>query len=185
MLTLSSREKKMIILMVLFVSIALFYKYFFVPYIDEWKSTGAQIQVMQTRITRAKQLKANPALALYTQETIQNQTAATASLLEKMESWSTEAGMTMTSVRPGPVQSRGGNSELNYDIEVIGELGKVCRFIDAIEQPGVIARINKIRIAKPKDILPDLTVVVTVSTLSLPESTQVKKTTTAGVTNEL
>lgn len=170
MFNISSREKRMIILMVSFISIVILYKYFFVPYLDKWKSTTAQILAMETRLTHAKQLKANPTLAAYSQETIQNQTAAIANLLEKMESWSEEAGVTMTSVRPGPVQNRGNNSELFYDVEVAGDLRTLCRFIDAIEQPGVIARINKIRISKPKDILKDITAVITVSTLSLPES---------------
>jgi len=185
MLNLSSREKKIIILMISFIFIVILYKFFLVPYMDKWKSTTAQIQAMETRIKHAKQLKANPALAAYAQETIQNQTSAVANLLEKMESWSVDAGVSITSVRPGPVQNRGNYTELNYEVEVAGDLETLCRFIDAIEQPGVIARINKIRIAKPKDILKDITANITVSTLSLPESTPIKKTGGASVNNEL
>lgn len=185
MLNLSSREKRMVILMVSFVSIAIIYRFFVVPYRDKWKSTTTQIRIMETRLNHAKQLKANPALAIYSQETIQNQTAAVASLLEKMESWSVDVGLTMTSVRPGPVQSRGNYTELNYDVDVAGDLGTLCQFIDKVEQPGVIARINKIRISKPKDILRDITANITVSTLCIPESAPVKKTTTASMNNEI
>jgi Tfp pilus assembly protein PilO len=185
MLNLSAREKRMVFLMASFIAIVVLYRFFLIPYIDKWKSTTAQIQVMETRLIHAKQQKTNPALAVYSQETIQNQTAAVANLLEKMESWSVDAGITMTSVRPGPVQSRGLYTELNYEIEVTGDLETLCRLIDKIDQPGVIARLNKIRIAKPKDILKDITANITVSTLCLPETTPVKKTGKASVNDEL
>jgi Tfp pilus assembly protein PilO len=171
MLNLSSREKRMVILMVSFICIVILYRFFLIPYLDKWKATIAQIRVMETRLKQAKQLKANPTLAVYSQETIQSQTAAVASLLEKMESWSVDAGVTMNSIRPGPVQNRGNYTELNYEVEVAGDLETLCQLIDKIEQPGVIVRINKIRIAKPKDILKDITANITVSTLCLPETT--------------
>jgi Tfp pilus assembly protein PilO len=185
MLNLTSREKRMVILMVSFVMLVVIYRFFLVPYIDNWKSTTTQIRSMETRLKHAKQLKANPGLVIYSQNTIQNQTAAVANLLENLESWSVDAGLTMTSVRPGPVQSRGSYTELNYEVEVTGDLETLCRFIDKIEQPGVIARLNKIRLAKPKDILKDITANLTISTLCISEAVPGKKTGGANVKNEL
>ncbi|MFB3895037.1 MAG: type 4a pilus biogenesis protein PilO [bacterium] len=185
MLNLSAREKKWVIFMVVFISVIVIYRFFLIPFIDQWNSTTRQIQIMETRLKQAKLLKANPLLAVYTQETIQNQTAAVANLLENLESWSVDAGLTMTSVRPGPVQKRGNYTELNYEVDVTGDLTTLCRFIDKIEQPGVIARLNKIRIAKPKDILKDMTASLTISTLSIPEATPTKKTGGVNVNNEL
>lgn len=184
MLNLSAREKKWVIFMVVVVALVVIYRFFVLPFNDQWKSTTKQIQITETRLKQAKLLKANPLLAVYTQETIQNQTAAVANLLENLESWSVDAGLTMTSVRPGPVQKRDNYTELNYDVDVSGDLATLCRFIDKIEQPGVIARLNKIRIAKPKDILKDMTASLTISTLSIPEAAPVKKTGGVTATNE-
>ncbi|MCX7918040.1 MAG: type 4a pilus biogenesis protein PilO [bacterium] len=185
MLTLSSREKKMVLVMVLFISIVLMYRYFVIPYIERWNLITSQIRTLETRINQAKQLKSNPGLMVYAQGTILNQTDATAYFLENLESWASDAGVIMTSVRPGAIQNRGVHSELNYEVEITGDLETVCRFIAQIEQPSAIARINRIRIAKPKDLLKEITANITVATLSRAESAPKQKSTTTSGNNEL
>jgi len=185
MLNINTREKKMIFLAILVIVGAVVYKYFAVPYMEKWKSMDDQIYQVQVRLDRAKQLKANPGSELYSENTIRNQTATIAALLENLESWGDQAGVKINTVKPGPVQDKPTSRELSFDVEVNGEIGNICKLVEAIEKPNTLARINKVRISKPKDILRDMTVVLTVSTLSLPEVTQVKKTSTTKETYDL
>ena len=180
----SAREKKAILLAIIVITIGVVYKYFAVPYMDSWKTVTTQIDQTNARLVRAKQLKANPNAALYSENTIRNQTATIALLLENLEAWSNDAGLKITSIKPGTVVDKQTSRELSFDIEVNGDLSAVCKLVDSIEQPGTIAKINKVRISKPKDLLRDLTAVITVSTLCLPETAQIKKTSPTKDSNE-
>ncbi len=175
MANISAHEKNMILLAVLVICLAGVYKLFAEPYYEKWNSVTAQINQMETRLTRAKQLKANANMVLYAENTIKNQTATIAALLENLENWSNEAGLKIAGVKPGANVDKTTYRELDFDIEVTGELGNVCQLIDSIEQPQSLARIDKIRVSKPKDLLKDLTTVITVSTICLPEVKPVNK----------
>jgi Tfp pilus assembly protein PilO len=175
MANISAHEKNMILLAVLVVALALVYKYFAEPYYDKWNSVTTQISQMETRLTRAKQLKANANMVLYAENTVKNQTATIAVLLENLETWSNQAGLKISGVKPGANLDKTTYRELDFDIEVTGELENVCKLVDSIEQPQSLARIDKIRISKPKDLLKDLTTVITVSTICLPEVKPVNK----------
>lgn len=185
MANISPREKNMILLAILVISLALIYIYFAEPYYAKWKSVSTQINQMESRLARAKQLKANTNMGLYVEDTIKNQTATVAALLENLETWSNHAGLAITSVKPGAVVDKPTYRELNFDIEVTGELVNLCKLINSIEQPQSLARINKIRISKPKDLLKDLTTVITISTICTPEVKQGNKKPTAKDNDEL
>ena len=167
---LNNREKKMISAAIGVILIAVLYHYVVIPYWDKWNMMKTQTIQLQAKLVRAHYLKAHPNTGTYSKTTIENQTVVIANFLEDIEKWAEAAGVQISGIRPSSSISKGIVTELSFDIEITGDLGGICRFIDSVEKPSILARINKMRLTKPKDNSGDMNASITISTLAISES---------------
>lgn len=182
-MVISQREKRMVLIAVLFIITALIYKFAFVPLKDQWFHMDQQIEQLSKKVERAKYLKAHPTIGLYANNTVENQTITTAGFLEKAESWAAESNIKVTSIRPGSVINKGSISELSFEIELSGNLSGIAHFIKSVEAPETVARINKLRISRVgEEEGAEINVQLNISVLCLsePQKTNKKKTLATG-----
>jgi len=167
---LNNREKKMIATAIGVILIAVLYHYVVIPYWDNWNIMKTQTVQLQAKLNRAHYLKAHPQTGTYSRTTIENQTVVIAGFLEDIEKWAEAAGVQIGGIRPSSSISKGVVTELSFDIEITGDLGGICRFIESVEKPSILARINKMRLTKPKDNSGDMTASITISTLAISDT---------------
>ena len=176
-MNLNQRERKMILFCTVFIVLGLLYRIVAVPYLERWDSVVSQTAQMEKKIARAKYLQSHPLTMTYSRMTIENQTATTAAILQDMETYATEAGVTIGSIRPGPILNKGNVSEMSFDIEVNGVLSQVCNLLAAIEKPQSVARINKIRMGKSREDSMEISATINISSLGITEVQSIKKKT--------
>ncbi|MCJ7797041.1 MAG: type II secretion system protein M, partial [Thermoleophilia bacterium] len=92
-------------------------------------------------------------------------------MVGEIEKLSKELGVTLTSIRPGEVESADGSTRHPVTLKVEADLGKIVRLLYELEQPSRRLWVEGMEIASPRQTEGKLTGTVYVAAYSpLPES---------------
>ncbi len=145
------------------------------PYLERRSTLAADRQQAVAQLSQAQSLfdrqrKLRPIWATIQKSGLKaDASAAESQAMHAILSWTQSAGVDLTTLKPERTTQEGPFQVSSFHVTATGPMAAVSRLLWAMETPDIPIRVNDVQISPRKEGADDLSVQLSVSTLSRPE----------------
>ena len=170
-MVLSKRERYMAVATLCVVAILILDRLILTPVQDRRDAVAVQTQQVLTDLERSRVLFArNRQLAPKWQAMLEAglksaPSEAESQVLHAIRNWSTEAGLSLSSLRPEGVKEKGKLREMTFMASGTGRMSAVAGFLWRLESSAIAIRITEVQLGSRKEGTDDLSLQLRISVL--------------------
>ncbi len=170
-MALSKRERSIAIVASAAVAFLVVYQYGITPLLDSRAQLAAQRAVLERQLNEAHRTISRSVDArrrwkdFHAAGLVSDATATESNLLNTMRTWSQDAGLPLSSIRPDRASASHGLRELTFQATADGSMRSIAAFLYCVEMAHLPVRVRELQIAARSEGTDDLTMQVRISTL--------------------